>query len=346
MMSFESEFLRSLYSRLDGWQAVYDLISLPYMDLLHQAHWVHRQSFDPHEIQISVLLSIKTGGCPENCHYCPQSAHFKTGLNKESLMDPDEVYENAQQAKNMGAERFCMGAAWRQLHDKDLPLVTEMIQKVKSLGLETCATFGMLTEKQAIALKRAGLDFYNHNLDTSPEYYGQIITTRQFDDRIKTINHISNAGINVCCGGILGMGETRSDRAKLLWSLYQLPTSPQSIPINQLIKIPGTPLENQEPIDTFEFIRTIAATRILFPASWVRLSAGRENMSDEIQAWCFFAGANSIFYGEKLLTASNPKPLKDQDLFERLDLHPAHLGFKKNGHTQQECGHQSREETP
>lgn len=305
------------------WQVeeVIGLFRLPFMELLDRAHTVHKQNHDANYVQISTLLSIKTGGCPENCSYCPQSAHFNTGLKKEPLMSVEDVVSAAKKAKEAGASRFCMGAAWRGPNEEDLEKVAEMVEEVKALGMETCATLGLLEPHQADRLADAGLDYYNHNVDTSEEFYSEIITTRCFDDRVKTLDAVDNAGINVCCGGILGMGESMEDRAKMLMFLANRDKPPMSVPINQLIAIPGTPLENQNEVDSFDFVRTIAVARILLPKSAVRLSAGREQMNDELQALCFFAGANSIFYGEKLLTAENPIPENDTRLFARLNLH-------------------------
>ena len=283
-----------------------EIFDQPFLDLVYQAQTVHRQFFKANEIQVSVLLNIKTGGCPENCSYCPQSAHYNTGLKKEPLMRVDAVLQAAQAAKNQGATRFCMGAAWRSPKDQDLEIVKEMIREVKKLGLETCVTLGMLEGYQAQSLKEAGLDFYNHNIDTSENFYNKIITTRTFEDRLKTLDHVQKAGIHVCCGGIIGMGETTKDRVEMLVLLANLDVPPQSVPINKLIPLPGTPLGDAPPVDPLDFIRTIALARILMPQSYVRLSAGRESMSDEMQALCFMAGANSIFYGEKLLTAKKP----------------------------------------
>jgi biotin synthase len=296
------------------------LFHLPFQDLLFKAHTIHRQYFVPNQVQISTLLSIKTGSCPENCSYCPQSAHYKTGLKKEPLMDLEAVMEIAQRAKAMGAKRFCMGAAWRGPRDQDLEKVLEMVKGVKSLGLETCVTLGLLKSHQAEKLKEAGLDFYNHNIDTSPEYYDKVITTRSFEDRLETLEYVQASGLKVCCGGIIGMGETVEDRAKMLLVLATMEKHPKSVPINQLIRIPGTPMENLVELDPFDFVRTIAVARITMPESYVRLSAGREDMKDELQALCFMAGANSIFYGETLLTAKNPIPEKDNLLFKRLGI--------------------------
>lgn len=294
--------------------------NLPFLELLYTAQTTHRQHNNPNTIQISTLLSIKTGSCPENCSYCPQSAHYNTGLKKEPLMQMEEVIDAARRAKDAGATRFCMGAAWRGPRDEDLKSVCAMVEKVKEIGLETCVTLGLLKEGQAEMLQKAGLDFYNHNIDTSEEYYSKIITTRTFEDRIDTLERVRMSGIKVCCGGILGMGETNEDRVKMLVTLTNMDEPPESVPINKLMRIPGTPLENAEDIDPLDFVRTIALARIMMPKSYVRISAGREHMSDELQALCFFAGANSIFYGEKLLTAENPAPEKDDMLLRRLGL--------------------------
>lgn len=301
-------------------QTAQEIFYLPLPDLLYKAQGIHREYFNPNEVQISTLLNIKTGSCPENCSYCPQSAHYNTGLKKEPLMIIDEVLEAAKKAKEAGSSRFCMGAAWRGPKDADLKIVCEMISEVKKLGLETCATLGLLQGSQAEELKKAGLDFYNHNVDTSPEFYDKIISTRTFEDRLNTIELVRKSGLKVCCGGILGMGETNEDRIKMLILLANLDEPPESVPINKLIRIPGTPLENELEVDPFDFVRTIALARIIMPKSYVRLSAGREQMSDEMQALCFMAGANSIFYGEKLLTADNPLPEKDDLLFNRIGL--------------------------
>ena len=298
------------------------LFALPFNDLLYQAQTVHRRHFDPNAVQVSTLLSIKTGGCPEDCAYCPQSARYDTDLTPQRLMSVDTVVEAARRARDNGATRFCMGAAWRNPKDKDLAQVTEMVRQVKALGLETCVTLGMLSAEQAEHLKRAGLDYYNHNLDSSREFYPQIITTRSYDDRLQTLAHVRRAGIHVCAGGIIGMGESRADRAGLLLTLANLPQHPESVPINLLVRVEGTPLAQQALPDAFEFVRTIAVARLLMPRSYVRLSAGRSEMSDELQALCFFAGANSIFYGEKLLTTGNPDTERDQALFARLGLKP------------------------
>jgi len=299
------------------------IFALPFNELLFQAQTIHRQYFDPSAVQVSTLLSIKTGGCPEDCKYCPQSVHYETELEPEQLMDIDAVVEAARRARQAGASRFCMGAAWRNPKGKNFERVLEMVGRVQAEGLETCATLGMLDADQAMALKEAGLDYYNHNLDTSPEFYADIITTRTYDDRLDTLTHVREAGINVCCGGIVGMGEGREDRVSLLCELANLPEHPGSVPINQLVRVEGTPLDEQTDIDAIEFVRTIATARILMPQSYVRLSAGRTGMSDEMQALCFLAGANSIFYGEKLLTTGNPDTASDDALFARLGLHPA-----------------------
>jgi len=300
-------------------QALFDL---PFNDLLFQAQTVHRQNFDPNAVQVSTLLSIKTGACPEDCKYCPQSGHYNTELDKEKLMEVQKVIEQAKEAKAGGATRFCMGAAWRSPTDKDLPYVLEMVRGVKDLELETCMTLGMLTAGQAEELAGAGLDYYNHNLDTSPEFYGSIITTRTYQDRLETLGNVRDAGMKVCCGGILGMGEQQDDRVGLLIQLANLPEHPDSVPINMLMKVAGTPFENLDDLDPFEFIRTIAVARIMMPASHVRLSAGREIMSEQTQSLCFFAGANSIFCGDKLLTTKNPEKNKDQALFAKLGIYP------------------------
>ena len=297
------------------------LIARPFMDLLYEAQAVHRGHFDPHTIQVSTLLNIKTGGCAENCGYCSQSAHHDTELEREQLLDVDAVLADARKAKEAGIGRFCMGAAWRKPNDKDLDKVIAMIQGVKALGMESCVTLGMLTGEQALRLKEAGLDYYNHNLDTSREYYPQVVTTRSYDDRLDTLAHARKAGLSVCAGGILGLGETRRDRAAMLVELANLPSHPQSVPLNKLVRVPGTPMADLPDLDDLEFIRTVAAARIMMPASHVRLSAGREEMSDEAQALCFFAGANSLFYGDRLLTTDNATTDRDRDLFQRLDLH-------------------------
>ncbi|MBQ4856018.1 biotin synthase BioB [Rhodanobacter sp. B2A1Ga4] len=298
------------------------LFALPFNELLHRAHSVHREHHDPNAVQVSTLLSIKTGGCPEDCAYCPQAARYDTGVAAQKLMDTDDVLERARAAKAAGASRFCMGAAWRGPKDRDIPKVAAIVRAVKDLGLETCATLGLLGDGHAQALKDAGLDYYNHNIDTAPEFYGEIIHTREYQDRLVTLAQVRDAGLKTCCGGIVGMGETREQRAGLLQALANLPEHPQSVPINQLVPVPGTPLGDTEPLDPFEFVRAIAVARILMPLSIVRLSAGRQQMDDAVQALCFFAGAGSIFYGEKLLTTGNPDVEADRALFRRLDLHP------------------------
>ena len=298
------------------------LFELPFMDLLYRAQQVHRAHFDPNRIQVSTLLSIKTGACPEDCAYCPQSAHHHTELDVERLLPVEAVVAEARAARERGATRFCMGAAWRQPRDRDLDRVIEMVRAVKAEGLETCLTLGMLTREQARRLAAAGLDYYNHNLDTSPEFYGEIISTRTYEDRLQTLEHVREAGLHVCAGGIIGMGESRADRAGLLQQLANLPKHPESVPINLLVRVEGTPLADVEPPDPFEFVRTIAVARLLMPASRVRLSAGRTDMDDSLQALCFLAGANSIFHGERLLTTPNPEADRDRRLFERLGLVP------------------------
>ncbi|HEY4093240.1 MAG TPA: biotin synthase BioB [Luteibacter sp.] len=298
------------------------LFALPFNDLLFQAQSVHRLHHDPNAVQVSTLLSIKTGGCPEDCAYCPQAARYATGVKAEKLMSVEAVLARAQAAKDAGASRFCMGAAWRSPKDRDVAKVAEIVSAVKGLGLQTCATLGMLSQPQANTLKAAGLDFYNHNLDTSPDFYGEIIHTRDYQDRLDTLDHVRHAGMKTCCGGIVGMGESRAQRAGLLRTLANLPEHPESVPINRLVQVAGTPLHGTEALDPFEFVRSIAVARILMPASVVRLSAGRETMDDALQALCFAAGANSIFYGEKLLTTGNPDVEHDRRLFERLGLKP------------------------
>lgn len=296
------------------------LFALPFNDLLFQAQTVHRTHFDPNHVQVSTLLSIKTGACPEDCKYCPQSARYDTGLEKERLLEIEKVIQRAKEAKAAGSTRFCMGAAWRNPRDRDMPYVINMVKEVKSLGLETCMTLGMLSSEQALALKQAGLDYYNHNLDTSPEFYGDIITTRTYQDRLDTLQNVRDAGMHVCSGGIVGMGETGDDRSGLLIALANLEKHPESVPINMLVKVEGTPLDKVEDLDSFEFIRTIAVARIMMPQSYVRLSAGREAMNEQMQALCFMAGANSIFYGCKLLTTSNPDTHEDVMLFKKLGI--------------------------
>ncbi|PLX62888.1 biotin synthase BioB [Sedimenticola selenatireducens] len=302
-------------------EEIESLLNLPFNDLMFQAQGVHRQRFDPNRVQVSTLLSVKTGACSEDCGYCSQSAKHATDLEKEKLLPLDEVKRAAQEAKDKGATRFCMGAAWRNPTDKNLQRVVEMIRTVHDMGMETCVTLGMLTEQQAQSLKEAGLDYYNHNLDTSPEFYGNVVTTRTYQDRLDTLARVRDLGINVCSGGILGMGESRRDRASMLRELANLPKHPESVPINMLVQVEGTPLYGTAALDPFECIRTIAVTRILMPQSYVRLSAGRTEMSDEMQALCFMAGANSMFYGERLLTTDNPEADADRKLFERLGLH-------------------------
>ena len=304
--------------QLDEVQALY---GLPFNDLLFKAQTIHRENFDPNEVQVSSLLSIKTGSCSEDCGYCPQSARYDSDLTPEALMPVDEVIKAAAVAKEQGASRFCMGAAWRSPKDKDIERVVEMVQGVKALGMETCVTLGMLSDSQTKALKEGGLDYYNHNLDTSEDYYSEVITTRTYQDRLDTLERIRDSGINVCCGGIVGMGESDKDRAKLLIELANLPKHPESVPINMLVQVEGTPLANTESLDPIIFVRTIAVARVLMPKSRVRLSAGRAEMTDEMQALCFFAGANSIFYGDKLLTTDNPMTNHDLALFERLGIH-------------------------
>jgi biotin synthase len=296
------------------------LFALPFPELIFRAAQVHRDNFDPSEVQISTLLSIKTGGCPEDCAYCPQSAKFETGVKAEKLLDLEAVLAEARAAKAGGASRFCMGAAWRSPKDRDLEKVCDMVEGVKALGMETCVTLGMLTGEQAKRLKTCGLDYYNHNLDTSPEFYGEIITTRTYQDRLDTLEHVRAAGINVCCGGIVGMGEKLDDRVGMIATLASLPVHPESVPINMLVRVDGTPLAETATIDPLDFVRTIAVARITMPASMVRLSAGREDMSEETQALCFLAGANSIFYGPKLLTAPNPGRDHDMALLDKLGL--------------------------
>ncbi|MBY8610636.1 MAG: biotin synthase BioB [Burkholderia sp.] len=296
------------------------LFALPFNDLLFRAQQVHREHFDANAVQLSTLLSIKTGGCEEDCGYCSQSSHHDTGLKAEKLMDVDTVLDAARAAKANGASRFCMGAAWRNPKERHMPALTEMVRGVKELGLETCMTLGMLEDEQAQELANAGLDYYNHNLDTSPEFYGQVISTRTYQDRLDTLDRVRDAGINVCCGGIIGMGESRRERAGLISQLANLNPYPDSVPINNLVAIEGTPLEGTAPLDPFEFVRTIAVARITMPKAVVRLSAGREQLDDGLQAMCFLAGANSMFYGDQLLTTSNPQSQKDRALFERLGI--------------------------
>ena len=298
------------------------LLSMPFADLIFKAQQIHRQNFAPNAVQLSTLLSIKTGGCPEDCGYCPQAARYHSGVENEALMSVDAVVEAARAARQNGASRFCMGAAWRGPKQRDLQKVAQMVREVKALGLETCATLGMLREGQADLLKEAGLDYYNHNIDTDPALYGDIITTREQDERFDTLRKVRLAGIHVCCGGIIGMGETRANRAALIAELANLDPYPESVPINNLVQVKGTPLHGTPELDSFEFVRTIAAARITMPRAMVRLSAGRETMPDELQALCFLAGANSIFYGEKLLTTANPVADRDRLLFGRLGIEP------------------------
>jgi len=302
--------------------AIRDLLDLPFPELVFRAATVHRQNFDPARVQLSTLLSIKTGGCPEDCAYCPQSAAYEAGVPASKLMQVDAVLAEARAARDAGATRFCMGAAWRAPKDRDLDAVCAMVEGVRALGLESCVTLGMLTAPQASRLAEAGLDYYNHNLDTAPEFYGQIITTRIYQDRLDTLEHVRSAGINVCCGGIVGLGEDLDHRAGLIAALANLPKHPESVPINALVRVEGTPLAEAAPIDAIDFVRVIAAARITMPASYVRLSAGRETMTDEAQALCFLAGANSIFYGPRLLTTTNPAAEKDRALLRKLGITP------------------------
>ncbi|EIO5095327.1 biotin synthase BioB [Vibrio parahaemolyticus] len=307
---------------------VRDLMEKPFMDLLFEAQLVHRQYQQTNHVQVSTLLSIKTGACPEDCKYCPQSARYTTDIEKERLMEVERVLDAAQKAKNAGSTRFCMGAAWKNPKKRDMPHLTDMIKGVKDMGLETCMTLGMLTPEQAKQLANAGLDYYNHNLDTSPEFYGNIITTRTYQDRLDTLSHVRDAGMKICSGGIIGMGESANDRAGLLVELANLPTHPESVPINMLVKVKGTPLETVDDVDPFDFIRLIAIARIMMPQSAVRLSAGRENMNEQMQALCFMAGANSVFYGCKLLTTPNPSEDKDMMLFKKLGINSQEVSQK------------------
>jgi len=304
-------------------EEVLALFELPFSDLVYRAQSIHRQHFDPAAVQLSTLLSVKTGGCPEDCAYCPQSRRYHTGVEDEAILPLDTVLESARRAKENGASRFCMGAAWRGPKEKDLVPVLKMVTEVKKLGLETCVTLGMLKEGQAERLREAGLDYYNHNLDTSPEFYGQIISTRTYRDRLETLERVRKAGLHVCCGGIVGMGESRRDRAAMISQLSSLDPYPESVPINALVPVEGTPLSRQEDVDPLEFVRTVAAARIAMPKAWVRLSAGRESMPEPVQALCFLAGANSVFYGEKLLTTGNPQVDRDHAPFEKLGLKTA-----------------------
>ncbi|VTP14923.1 Biotin synthase [Phytobacter ursingii] len=312
------------------------LFEKPLLELLFEAQQLHRQHFDPRQVQVSTLLSIKTGACPEDCKYCPQSARYKTGLDAERLMEVEQVLESARKAKNAGSTRFCMGAAWKNPNDRDMPYLEQMVEGVKAMGLEACMTLGTLTDNQAQRLAQAGLDYYNHNLDTSPEFYGNIITTRTYQERLDTLDKVRDAGIKVCSGGIVGLGETVTDRAGLLLQLANLPTPPESVPINMLVKVKGTPLAENEDVDAFDFIRTIAVARIMMPTSHVRLSAGREQMNEQTQAMCFMAGANSIFYGCKLLTTPNPEEDKDLQLFRKLGLNPQQTEVLNGDKAQQE----------
>ena len=315
------------------------LLDLPFAELMDRAGKVHREYFDPNQVQVSTLLSIKTGGCPEDCGYCPQAARYNTGLKAHKLMEVDAVLAKAAQAKSAGATRFCMGAAWRSPKDRDLEKVAAMVSGVRAMGLEACATLGMLTAEQAKTLKSAGLDYYNHNLDTGPDEYADIIKTRDYQDRLDTLGHVREAGLKTCCGGIVGMGESRAERAALLQSLANLPEHPGSVPINRLVQVEGTPLHGTAQLDPFEFVRTIAVARLLMPASMVRLSAGRAEMSEELQALCFLAGANSIFYGEKLLTTGNPDVEADQALFAKLGIEGMPLAEEsKTVHADVLCG--------
>lgn len=312
------------------------LLEKPFMDLLFEAQQVHRQ-FHPHNyVQVSTLLSIKTGACPEDCKYCPQSAHYRTDVDKERLMEVERVLDAAQKAKNSGSTRFCMGAAWKNPKARDMPLLKEMISGVKGMGLETCMTLGMLDSDQAKELAEAGLDYYNHNLDTSPEFYGNIITTRTYQDRLDTLSHVRDAGMKICSGGIIGMGESTNDRAGLLVELANLPVHPESVPINMLVKVKGTPLESAEDVEPFDFVRLIAVARIMMPGSSVRLSAGREDMNEQMQALCFMAGANSIFYGCKLLTTPNPAEDSDMLLFNKLGINSQQVTQKPDEITENE----------
>ena len=331
MQASQQQEVRNDWSR----DEVIALFELPFNDLLFQAQTVHRQNFNPNEVQLSTLLSIKTGACPEDCKYCPQRARYDTGLEKEKLMQIEQVIEAAKAAKASGSSRFCMGAAWRSPHDRDIPAIEAMIKEVKSLGLETCMTLGMLSESQADTLSEAGLDYYNHNLDTSKEFYGDIITTRTYQDRLDTLANVRNSGMKVCSGGIVGMGEEQKDRAGLLMGLANLPKQPDSVPINMLVKVAGTPMESEEDLDPFEFLRTIAVARIMMPKSYVRLSAGREEMNEQMQAMAFMAGANSIFYCDKLLTTPNPKANSDMQLLNRLGISPEKSTVEKDSQQQE-----------
>ena len=321
-------------------EEVLAMFNQPFNDLLFDAQVMHRRYFNPNSVQLSTLLSIKTGACPEDCKYCPQSARYDTGLEKEKLLEIETVIEAAKVAKASGSSRFCMGAAWRSPHDRDIPAVAHMIREVKALGLETCMTLGMLSEEQSGKLADAGLDYYNHNLDTSKEFYGEVITTRTYQDRLNTLANVRNSGMKVCAGGIVGMGEEQKDRAGLLMELANLPHHPESVPINMLVKVAGTPMAAEEDLDPFEFIRTIAVARLMMPKSYVRLSAGREEMNEQMQAMAFMAGANSIFYCDKLLTTPNPKANSDMQLFERLGIEPEEYQVDKNSEEQEAELHQ------
>lgn len=315
---------------------VTELFEKPLLDLLFEAQQIHRQHFDPQQVQVSTLLSIKTGACPEDCKYCPQSSRYKTGLASERLMEVGQVLDSARKAKAAGSTRFCMGAAWKNPHERDMPYLEQMVQGVKEMGLEACMTLGTLSQDQAERLAGAGLDYYNHNLDTSPEFYGNIITTRSYQERLDTLDKVRDAGIKVCSGGIVGLGETEKDRAGLLLQLANMPTPPESVPINMLVKVKGTPLADNDDVDAFDFIRTIAVARIMMPTSYVRLSAGREQMNEQTQAMCFMAGANSIFYGCKLLTTPNPEEDKDLLLFRKLGLNPQQTAVSAGDNEQQQ----------
>ncbi|UIP29073.1 biotin synthase BioB [Photobacterium sp. TLY01] len=312
------------------------LFEKPFMDLVFEAQQIHRQYHEPNKVQVSTLLSIKTGACPEDCKYCPQSAHYRTDVDRERLMEVERVLDAAEKAKNSGATRFCMGAAWKNPKERDMPYLLEMVRGVKSMGLETCMTLGMITGDQANTLADAGLDYYNHNLDTSPEYYGNIITTRTYQDRLDTLSHVRDAGMKICSGGIIGMGESARDRAGLLVELANLPVHPESVPINMLVKVKGTPLDSVDDVDPLDFVRIIAVARIMMPASAVRLSAGREGMSEETQTLCFMAGANSVFYGCKLLTTPNPEEDKDMQLFNKLGINRQEQSAKPDEIQEQE----------
>ncbi|GAA03908.1 biotin synthase BioB [Photobacterium leiognathi] len=317
-------------------EEVQALFDKPFMDLVFEAQQVHRQYHQPNQVQVSTLLSIKTGACPEDCKYCPQSAHYRTDVDKERLLEVERVLDAANKAKQSGATRFCMGAAWKNPKERDMPYLLDMVKGVKAMGLETCMTLGMITGDQANTLAEAGLDYYNHNLDTSPEYYGNIITTRTYQDRLDTLSHVRDAGMKICSGGIIGMGESSRDRAGLLVELANLPVHPESVPINMLVKVKGTPLESAEDVDPFDFIRIVAVARIIMPKSAVRLSAGREDMNEQMQALCFMAGANSVFYGCKLLTTPNPGEDKDMQLFAKLGINSEQQAAKPDEIQEQE----------